>query len=100
MPRPLSADIDKESLARLPLLQRGDLDEKGKRVYDSLAGPNANGGPLRGPLGFAMYNPAGSKGYLRRAASAARFGDQRRDARDARDDRDAGNELFVGVEFA
>lgn len=55
---PLPPDIDKESLARLPLLQRRDLDDKGKRVYDSLAGPNSNGGPLRGPLGFAIYNPA------------------------------------------
>ncbi len=55
---PLPADIDKESLARLPLLQRSDLDDKGKRVYDSLAGPNSKGGPLRGPLGFAIYNPA------------------------------------------
>ncbi len=55
---PLPADIDKESLARLPLLQRSDLDDKGKRVYDSLSGPKSNGGPLRGPLGFAIYNPA------------------------------------------
>jgi 4-carboxymuconolactone decarboxylase len=55
---PLPADINKDSLARLPLLERRDLDEKGKRVYDSLAGPNSNGGPLRGPLGFAIYNPA------------------------------------------
>ncbi len=54
----MPADIDKESLARLPLLQRSDLDDKGKRVYDSLSGPESNGGPLRGPLGFAIYNPA------------------------------------------
>jgi 4-carboxymuconolactone decarboxylase len=55
---PLPADIDKESLARLPLLQRSDMDDKGKRIYDSLAGPNSNGRPLSGPLGFAIYNPA------------------------------------------
>ena len=37
---------------------RKDQDDKGKRVYDSLAGPSSNGGPLRGPLGYAIYNPA------------------------------------------
>ncbi len=34
-------DIDKESLARLPLLQRSDLDDKGKRAYDSPPAPRA-----------------------------------------------------------
>jgi 4-carboxymuconolactone decarboxylase len=53
----LPADIDAASLTRLPPVQRKDLDEKGQKIFDSLAGPN-NTGPLRGILGLGIYNPS------------------------------------------
>lgn len=51
------ADLDRESLARLPYLQRKDMDERGQKIYDTLPGRSPEG-VLRGPLAFAAYNPA------------------------------------------
>src|SRR5678815_4388581 len=56
----LPADINKDSLARLPYLQRQTLDEAGQKIFDVLPGRNANGS-LGGPLAFAAYNPAVAK---------------------------------------
>jgi len=56
----LPADINKDSLARLPYLQRQTLDEAGQKIFDVLPGRNANG-TLGGPLAFAAYNPAVAK---------------------------------------
>lgn len=56
----LPADINKDSLARLPYLQRQALDEAGQKIFDVLPGRNANG-TLGGPLAFAAYNPAVAK---------------------------------------
>ena len=53
----LPADLDPDSHARVPYLQRKDLDARGQKIYDTLPGRSAEG-VLRGPLAFAAYNPA------------------------------------------
>jgi 4-carboxymuconolactone decarboxylase len=53
----LPADLDSDSHARLPYIQRKDLDERGQKIYDTLPGRSQEG-VLRGPLAFAAYNPA------------------------------------------
>jgi 4-carboxymuconolactone decarboxylase len=53
----LPADLDPDSRARLPYLQRKDMDERGQKIYDTLPGRSPEG-VLRGPLAFAAYNPA------------------------------------------
>ena len=53
----LPADLDPDSRARLPYLQRKDLDERSQKIYDKLPGRNAAQGTLGGPLAFAAYNP-------------------------------------------
>ena len=50
------ADLDPDSRARLPYLQRKDMDERGQKIFDTLPGRSAEG-VLRGPLAFAAYNP-------------------------------------------
>jgi 4-carboxymuconolactone decarboxylase len=56
----LPADLDPTSRARLPYLQRKDLDEKSQKIYDTLPGRSPEG-VLRGPLAFAAYNPGAAK---------------------------------------
>ncbi len=52
----LPADLDADSRARLPYLQRKDLDAKSQAIFDKLPGRGQDG-VLRGPLAFAAYNP-------------------------------------------
>ena len=52
----LPADLDPDSRARLPYLQRKDMDAKSLPIYDKLPGRGQDG-ILRGPLAFAAYNP-------------------------------------------
>ena len=52
----LPADLDPDSRARLPYVQRKDMDERGQKIFDTLPGRSAEG-VLRGPLAFAAYNP-------------------------------------------
>jgi 4-carboxymuconolactone decarboxylase len=52
----LPADLDPDSRARLPYLQRKDMDEKTQKIFDTLPGRSPEG-VLRGPLAFAAYNP-------------------------------------------
>jgi 4-carboxymuconolactone decarboxylase len=54
------ADLDPQSRARLPFLQRKDLDEKSQKIFDVLPGRSSEG-VLRGPLAFAAYNPGVAK---------------------------------------
>jgi 4-carboxymuconolactone decarboxylase len=56
----LPADINPDSRARLPYLQRKNLDEAGQKVFDVLPGRSPDG-VLGGPLAFAAYNPAVAK---------------------------------------
>ena len=53
----LPADLDAESRARLPYLQRKDTDESAKRLFDIFVrNSNTPTDQLRGPLAFAAYN--------------------------------------------
>ena len=56
----LPPDLDPQSRARLPYLQRKDLDENAQKVFDVLPGRSQDG-VLSGPLAFAAYNPAVAK---------------------------------------
>jgi 4-carboxymuconolactone decarboxylase len=56
----MPADLDSVSRARLPYLQRKDLDEASQKIFDVLPGRGQDG-VLRGPLAFAAYNPAAAK---------------------------------------
>ena len=56
----LPADLNPDSRARLPYLQRKDLDERAQKIYDTLPGRSPEG-VLRGPLAFAAYNPVVAK---------------------------------------
>jgi len=56
----LPADINPDSLARLPYLQRKNLDEASQKIFDVLPGRNPEG-VLGGPLAFAAYNPGVAK---------------------------------------
>ena len=49
------ADIHPESLSRLPPVQRADLDEDGKRIWDAIAG--GRGMPRTGPAAVTMHSP-------------------------------------------
>ena len=54
----LPADIDPDSRFRLPLPQRDQIDEAGKRIYDRVTDPK--GGTIvgiRGPAGIQLYSP-------------------------------------------
>lgn len=51
----LPADIDPESLSRLPALRREELDEEGKAAWDLVVGDGAR--PLTGPAAVSMYSP-------------------------------------------
>ena len=53
----LPADLDPDSRARLPYLQRKNLDEASQKIFDVLPGRSPEG-VLSGPLAFAAYNPA------------------------------------------
>ncbi len=63
MPRALSAaelpnDIFTDSLARLPQVQRGDLDSVGKAAFDTYVRPGTGYETgLRGPIGVWMNSP-------------------------------------------
>ena len=57
---PLPTDLDSQSRARLPYLQRKDLDENAQKIFDVLPGRSKDG-VLSGPLAFAAYNPGVAK---------------------------------------
>jgi 4-carboxymuconolactone decarboxylase len=54
------ADLDPQSRARLPYLQRKDMDDADQKIFDVLPGRSPEG-VLSGPLAFAAYNPAVAK---------------------------------------
>src|SRR3954464_15202428 len=56
----LPRDLDPDSRARLPYLQRKDFDVANQKVFDTLPGRGKDD-VLRGPLAFAAYNPAVAK---------------------------------------
>jgi 4-carboxymuconolactone decarboxylase len=56
----LPSDLDPQSRARLPYLQRKDLDASAQAIFDQLPG-RTPAGALGGPLAFAAYNPGVAK---------------------------------------
>jgi 4-carboxymuconolactone decarboxylase len=53
-------DLDPDSRARLPYLQRKNMSESEQKIFDVLPGRGKDD-VLRGPLAFAAYNPAVAK---------------------------------------
>lgn len=71
--RALPRDVHPESLSRLPLLERGELDEHGRQLYDTVLGPQSRTlMGLRGPSGIWLHSPK-LAGYLRAANQYLRF---------------------------
>jgi alkylhydroperoxidase family enzyme len=66
----LPADIAPGSLSRLPVLQRADLDDEGKALYDEIVGRDKPA-PTSGPVAVSLYSPKIAKpwndlnGFLR-----------------------------------
>ena len=56
----LPSDINPDSHARLPYLQRNNVSEADQKIFDVLPGRSQDG-VLGGPLAFAAYNPAVAK---------------------------------------
>lgn len=53
----LPPDIYPDSQMRLPTVKRDDLDDYGKKVYDSFLNPNDPSLPIRGPNSIRLYSP-------------------------------------------
>ncbi|MEQ8952856.1 MAG: hypothetical protein RL120_01900 [Gammaproteobacteria bacterium] len=54
----MPADINLDSLARLPEVQRADLDAAGRAAYDTWVAPGTGyDDGLRGPIGMWMHSP-------------------------------------------
>ena len=69
----LPKDVHPDSLSRLPLLARDDLDEQGKRLYDAAVGPQSRTlVGLRGPSGIWLHSPVLAE-FLRAANQYLRF---------------------------
>ncbi|MBF8270425.1 MAG: pcaC 2, partial [Gammaproteobacteria bacterium] len=54
--RTLPADIDLESLSRLPMIHKHDLDPEGQRVFEMIMGTDTDT-PNIGPAAVSLYNP-------------------------------------------
>ncbi len=55
----IPADIHMDSLARLPTVQREDLDARGREAFDTYVSPGTGYETgLRGPIGMWMHSPA------------------------------------------
>ena len=55
----LPPDVHPDSLSRLPLRRREDMDEQGQRFYDAVVGPQSRTlVGLRGPSGIWLHSPA------------------------------------------
>ena len=58
MTAPLPDDVHPESLSRLPLRRREEMDEQGQRFYDAVVGPQSRTlAGLRGPSGIWLHSP-------------------------------------------
>ena len=54
-PAALPKDVYPDSMFRLPLPKREDLDDRGKKIYDQVVGPNSRTtAGLRGPSGILL----------------------------------------------
>jgi 4-carboxymuconolactone decarboxylase len=61
--RRLSADIDPESLSRLPALTRDELDEEGRAAWDLVVGDGPR--PVTGPAAGSMHSPQVAESFHR-----------------------------------
>jgi 4-carboxymuconolactone decarboxylase len=59
----LPADLNPDSMARLPYVKRADLDADGQTIYDMLPG-RRDSGDVSGPLAWPAYNPGVAKALL------------------------------------
>jgi 4-carboxymuconolactone decarboxylase len=72
------ADIHPVSLSRVPPVQRADLDDEGKRIYDALAGTGKTLAPT-GPSAVTMHSPKAAEPiyalnqYLRKTVAGSRY---------------------------
>jgi 4-carboxymuconolactone decarboxylase len=53
----LPADINKDSLSRFPVVKRDQMDEKGKKAYDLVAGGTGKVASPTGPASIGLYSP-------------------------------------------
>ena len=73
----IPADIKKDSWARLPKLDRKDMDAAGQRAYDIVVNPNSRYAEgARGPAGMWLYSP-GMAEHLFPASTYLRFGTEK-----------------------
>lgn len=81
-PADIPPDIQEDSWARLPTIERASLDADGQRVFDSIVNPDSRyASGLRGPIGMWMYSPPMAE-HLFPASTYLRFGhDNERDQR-------------------
>lgn len=71
--RELPADIYPESLSRVPLLKREELDEHGRKYYDAVTGPGSRTlAGLQGPSGIWLHSPRLAQ-HLRTANQYLRY---------------------------
>ena len=69
----LPKDVHPDSLSRLPLLMRADLDAPGQTLYDEVVSPQSRTlVGLRGPSGIWLYSPK-LAGFVRAANQYLRF---------------------------
>jgi 4-carboxymuconolactone decarboxylase len=72
------SDIHPVSLSRLPPVQRADLDEEGKRIWDALSGAT-KAIPPTGPSAVTMHSPRAAEPiyalnqYLRKTVAGVRY---------------------------
>ena len=67
----MPSDIDPRSGMRLPLPNRDDLDEAGKKAYDRGMTPGATIAGLQGPAGIQLYSPKTAAHAPRSTATCA-----------------------------
>jgi 4-carboxymuconolactone decarboxylase len=56
MAQSLPADIDSQSLSRVPPVKRSDMNAEGQAIYDKVAGANRTA-PMPGPGGVSLHMP-------------------------------------------
>ena len=70
----LPADVHPDSMCRLPLRRREDMDEQGQRFYDAVVSPQSRTlVGLRGPGGIWLHSPELGE-HVRAANQYLRFG--------------------------
>ena len=68
----LPADLQPGSLNRLPVVKREQMDDKGKQIYDHIAGGAGKTAAATGPASVELYSPGAAEPlralneYLRR----------------------------------